>query len=228
MPLFGLANVWDTGTATAVPTSLGGLCAATNTATTTAYYQVLFTTGSGGAGGLTNATTACYSALAQANTATTTGYYWGGQEVTPSQYMALARNRVVYCRERTLQELAEQAEQQRVANELYAQRAEAARIATERSRQLLLSHLTKQQRQTFESNLWFVVEGGRSKQRYRIHGNSYSGNIHVLQRDLLGDRATHRLCCHCADGVPLYDHLLAQKLHLQYDEDAFLRMANRH
>jgi hypothetical protein len=207
MPWFGLggmetasatAGVWLTNTT------------ATNTATTTAYYSALSqqqTTAATNFAGLTAAT-----------------LYWGQQDMTPSQYMTLAQNRAVYYRARTEREVQEQAERQRIASEELERRMAARQIAKQRSRELLLSNLTKEQRGTFERNAWFVVEGGRTRQRYRIHDNSYSGNIHVLA----GERVTHRLCCHCADGIPIYDHLLAQKIHLQFDEDAFLRMANRH
>jgi hypothetical protein len=43
-----------------------------------------------------------------------------------------------------------------------------------------------------------------------------------------GERVTHRLCCHCDHTIPVYDNMLAQKLTLECDEEAFLRLANRH
>jgi hypothetical protein len=97
------------------------------------------------------------------------------------------------------------------------------RLAKERAMELLLSHLTPQQRETFEANKWFIVEGGLSKKRYRIN---MKGHL-VANIDALDDG--HRLCAHAdLHSVPMGDHLLAQKLMLQYDEERFLRIANRH
>ncbi len=106
----------------------------------------------------------------------------------------------------------------------------ARRQAIDRSRELLLSHLSEEQRLTFERNGWFVVEGGNSKQRYRIRSAVHLvGNVDVLENDLLGTRVLYRLCAHCAHGtVPLFDQLLAQKVTLELDEASFLRVANRH
>jgi hypothetical protein len=100
------------------------------------------------------------------------------------------------------------------------ERSEAART---RAHALLLSHLTPAQRQTFEANKWFVVEGGRSKTRYRIRSHACAGNIELLD----GEQVTHRLCGHCDHTIPLGDQLLAQKLMLELDEDEFLKLANR-
>jgi hypothetical protein len=98
--------------------------------------------------------------------------------------------------------------------------------AQERAENLLLSHLTKQQRKTFRKNKWFIVEGGRSKQKYRIQDRGHLvANIEALD----GDKVKHRLCAHCdLRAIPMGDHLLAQKLMLEFDEDEFLKIANRH
>lgn len=100
--------------------------------------------------------------------------------------------------------------------------------AKERARNLLLGHLTAAQRETFEKNKWFVVEGGQSQTRYRINDSSHMvANIDVMSDET--DKIRHRLCGHCGlDDVPIGDQLLAQKLMLEYDEDRFLRLANRH
>ncbi|WP_456679452.1 hypothetical protein [Bradyrhizobium sp. S3.7.6] len=104
--------------------------------------------------------------------------------------------------------------------------------AVARSRELLLAHLTPAQRETFEKNKWFIVEGGLSKQHYRIRDAGHMvANIDVLSAPLEGiDLAPlYRLCGHCDLGaVPLYDQLLAQKMMLEYDEERFLKLANRH
>jgi hypothetical protein len=116
--------------------------------------------------------------------------------------------------------LAHRAQEERARIEAESARIEAARA---RAHALLLSHLTPAQRQTFETNKWFVVEGGRSKTRYRVRSHACAGNIELLD----GERVTHRLCGHCDHTIPLGDQLLAQKLMLELDEDEFLKLANR-
>lgn len=140
--------------------------------------------------------------------------------VEHSYYVALARVRVSIVQARTAEQLALEQWRAEEVRERTALRA----AASARSRALLLSHLTPEQRRTFEEKGWFVVEGGRSKQFYRIHAGYIAGNIHVLQ----SGKVTHRLCAHCDDSIPLFDQLLAQKICLQFDEDAFLQVANRH
>jgi hypothetical protein len=93
--------------------------------------------------------------------------------------------------------------------------------AFDRARELLLSHLTEEQRATFIENRWFVVIGGRSRMRYRIETGHLVANVRRLNDNL-------RLCAHCDHSLPMDDHLIAQKLMLEYDEDAFLAIANRH
>jgi hypothetical protein len=138
------------------------------------------------------------------------------------QYFALAQNRVAYYHEYTALELQQRAEEQRRIQERQAEHIRKEKQALDRSRELLLSHLTPEQRKTFEKNQWFVVEGGKTKVKYRINTNTYAGNIHVLA----GSKVTHRLCVHC-EGVPLHDHHLAQKLWLEHDEERILKIANR-
>lgn len=98
--------------------------------------------------------------------------------------------------------------------------------AQERAQELLLAHLTPEQRSTFKKNGWFVVVGGRSGKRYRIAANdNLAANIYVLD----GEAVSHRLCAHCdLKTVPLADHLLAQKITLETAEDEFLSRANLH
>jgi hypothetical protein len=97
---------------------------------------------------------------------------------------------------------------------------------TNRARELLLSKLTQEQRETFERNNWFVVAGGKSNTRYRLEGHTLVANIVVLAFG--SEQALHRLCAHLNRSLPMEDHLLAQKLMLEYDEEEFLKIANRH
>lgn len=106
------------------------------------------------------------------------------------------------------------------------ERARLRRSARERARGALLAHLSDEQKDTLERLGWFLVEGGVSRQRYRIRAEpNLVGNIDVLQ----DERVLHRLCAHCdTNEIPFHDHLLAQKLMLEGDENEFLRIANRH
>jgi hypothetical protein len=92
--------------------------------------------------------------------------------------------------------------------------------AKQKAHELLLAHLTPEQRHTLEMNGWFVVEGGKSKQQYKINGHCYAGNIEVVGMK-------QKLCCHADSHIPQGDQLLAQKVMLELAEDDFLRLANR-
>ncbi len=144
--------------------------------------------------------------------------------VNHAEYYELARQRGIQFRIRTAEETrlrAEAAERARVAAE-HARRERDAVIA--RARELLLSHLTAEQRETVEKNKWFVVVGGRTKTEYRIRTDyGIAGNIEVLSKG----KKVATLCCHCNHAIPNNDQFLAQKIALQYDEDNFLKIANR-
>ncbi len=117
-------------------------------------------------------------------------------------------------------------ERDRVAIAESAERREKVKAASERARGLLLEHLTEEQRDTFEKNKWFVVEGGKTGTKYRIKDIGHTtANIDVL--DNKGEYK-HRLCCHIRTHVPLADNLLAQKIALQCDEERFVALANVH
>ena len=99
--------------------------------------------------------------------------------------------------------------------------------AAKRAEELLLEHLTEEQRKTVRDKGWFIVEGGKSGIKYRIRTkNGTMGNVDVMKKD----KVTHRLCAHIdhAAGTPHADHLLAQKLMLEIEEDRFIKLANRH
>jgi hypothetical protein len=97
-------------------------------------------------------------------------------------------------------------------------------LANECAKQILLDHLTAEQRETVEKNGWFVIQGGESGKLYRIGMRSIAGNVEELDAD---GRAVARFCCHLNDAIPHHDHHLAQKLMLEWEEETFLRLANR-
>jgi hypothetical protein len=161
------------------------------------------------------AANAVYSAM-------TDTWYYVEAEVTPAEYLSLAQGA-----RRQLEEYA------RREREMAAQRAHDEReagqrkAAFEKSRDLLLKHLTRGQRKTFEDNQWFIVQGGASKKTYRIRTTNYIRNIEEMR----SERVTHRLCGHlnCSGGGwALHDHHVAQKISLEYDERHFLALCNRH
>lgn len=122
--------------------------------------------------------------------------------------------------ERLATQRAEEERRRQVEAARMRARMDAERVASTRARELLMDHLTEEQRDTFTRNGWFVVEGGKSKKRYKIHGNTYAGNVYL-------DDGSARFCCHCDYGIPLHDQLLAQKVMLEVAEENFLALANR-
>jgi hypothetical protein len=118
---------------------------------------------------------------------------------------------------------AAQAAQRQAMLERQETERRARASAGERATELLLSHLTPEQRHTFEQNKWFIVQGGRTKRKYKVHATgSLNANVEVMGEN-------HRLCAHCDYHVmPYNDHVLMQKVMLELDEDNFLRVANRH
>jgi hypothetical protein len=103
----------------------------------------------------------------------------------------------------------------------------APKPAIDRARDLLLENLTPTQRAQFERHGFFVIEGGKSRTKYRIRSDlALVANIEVLAEN---ERVVYRVCAHGRpDIMPLFDHLLAQKLSLENDEETFLKIANRH
>lgn len=100
--------------------------------------------------------------------------------------------------------------------------ADAARkAADDKATALLLENLDGQQRKDYNEKNYFIVKTARGM--YRIErGNVY--NVAILDN---GGNAVEHICAVPSERVPLGDSLLAQLLSLKYDEEAFLRVANR-
>lgn len=113
------------------------------------------------------------------------------------------------------------AEQQRAENEArWKREAEEKEKAKKRAEELLLSFLTPEQRDELERlNHFHLIVGER---KYRIK-RGRSRNIELL--DASG-KPVEKLCAHPRDYIPDADTMLAQKLMLETDEEAFLKMAN--
>lgn len=142
--------------------------------------------------------------------------------VLAPQEVAQVRPRVL-----TAEEVAEAEERARVHAEENKRTMERYRAAKERAEGFLYEHLTDEQRAQLKREKFFVVEGGKSKKRYRIKADGASIGGNVTELDQLG-REVKRFCAHIeyAANAPPYDHYLAQKLMLEHCEEAFLKVAN--
>jgi len=93
------------------------------------------------------------------------------------------------------------------------------RRANRRALILLTKLLNPEQRQEFRKSGHFQVIGGSTGDRYRIRAGMIA-NIDVLRDD---GTVKYRLCVLPTGGVPVYDVMAAQLLHLQ-DPDSEPRM----
>jgi hypothetical protein len=124
-------------------------------------------------------------------------------------------------REPTPEELATA---QKAALEREAKRAKAK----VRAKSLLDSVLSPEQRQYMDRHGYIPVVGSKGRRYHVRTTGGASGNVAVLDDK---DQVTGRFCAHPGpthDGhsLPNEDQFLAQVLHLQDDEDEFLRVAN--
>lgn len=95
--------------------------------------------------------------------------------------------------------------------------------AEKRALELLVSNLSKTQRNEWEQNKWFHVVGSSSKRTYRIHD---ARQLNILELTKKGEPK----CTWCflpSGGVAKGDVLLAQKVSLETDEKEALKVANR-
>lgn len=104
----------------------------------------------------------------------------------------------------------------------YKEVAEKQKLAREKALKLLMANLNQDQIDNYEKNKCIDVDTP-SGNRYRIeHGRA--GN--VFQLDKAGKK-TARFCIHPDEYIPDEDTVLAQKLFLQHNEQAFLSKANK-
>lgn len=100
-------------------------------------------------------------------------------------------------------------------------REQERKEAEARAEALLVAALTAEQRAQKQRDGWFLVDC-KSGKRYRIDRGTH-GNVKELDD---AGRVVATLCAQ-PDRVPAPDAHLAQKLMLETDEAAFLRVANR-
>ena len=108
----------------------------------------------------------------------------------------------------------------------WAAERSARAAAIDRAQELLLEHLSPAQREAVKAKRFFIVEGGKSRHKYRIWTDrGVHGNIERI--DARG-HALDSYCVQLSDKVcPDGDHFLAQKLMLELAEDHILKIANR-
>jgi hypothetical protein len=91
--------------------------------------------------------------------------------------------------------------------------------------ELLLTHLTEEQRKTFKERGMFIVEGGKSKKKYEIRTRDRSVHGNVYEKNEKGE-IIGSYCFQLSGQYPLGDHWLAQKLSLELDEEETMKIAN--
>lgn len=138
-----------------------------------------------------------------------TGTVWAGwsNNVIETQEQAQARREA---------QAARYAEQRRKEDEW----AEQRKKARETAKALLEMLLDAQQKEQLASKKYFDVISKKGR-KYRIR-ESIAGNVRLLEDS---GRESVQLCIHPV-SVPEEDAMLAQKLMIETDEDAFLRTAN--
>lgn len=130
-------------------------------------------------------------------------------------------------RERKEAEEKRLAEERRQAQMLAAQeeakrKAAIAEVANKRAEELLRSVLSPEQERAWNENKAFYVVGNKTKKRYKIDNRSH-GNLTELDEK---GKVVAGLCVY-VPGVPTADHVAAQKLMLECNEEELLRVANR-
>lgn len=183
----------------------------------------------------TNGTNVCtwhaWNTQAIAQTSATTGTTWQVWQNQASSAAAFMQNSLmqswVVQQERTSETRAQK--KRRRIDEWRAGWASAwqqigteigKRAAKARARRLLVEALSAEQQASYEKNGYFIVEVGGTK--YRIDQGTH-GNVKQLDH---AGRPIYSYCIQPAN-VPDEDAMLAQKLMLETDEEAFKRIANR-
>lgn len=96
--------------------------------------------------------------------------------------------------------------------------------ARERARALLKRALSPSEWAEFERTCTITVNSQQGR-RYKLHGDM--GRSRNVRRYSDSDQLVEILCAHPVDSlIPIEDVLLAQKLHLECNEEEFRRIAN--
>lgn len=92
--------------------------------------------------------------------------------------------------------------------------------ADKKAEKLLLSCLSRQQKKDYKQHGHFFVTGNATNHRYKITKGRVK-NIYQVDDSSI---PVARHCVESADRVPMGDHLLAQKLLIEANEEEFLRV----
>lgn len=158
----------------------------------------------------TSATTTTTTLVWDAWNTPTTGTVWQQWQITAPQW-----------RQATPEELEQQRVLRAQAEERMAQERADREQAVQRAETLLHEQLRPGQRRMLRLRNHFYVRSQHGR-RYEIN-RGHHGNVYEV--DGKGKRVA-RLCVYATGGVPEGDCMLAQKLHIEYDEDHFRRVAN--
>ena len=193
--------------------------AATSTDATTTANDVWnnWTTGTGTA--LTDTWSIWSDSTTGANTTITYGNaIWAGWSQAIEESKAQKKARLKQERE-----WAAQAEERRRLAAIESERLRVAQAeAVAKAEVLLREHLAEPQRADYDRLKEFLVKA-QSGRTYRIK-KGWSGNVELLDDE---GAAIMRFCIHPSESCPDQDNMLAQKLLLESDEDAFDRIANK-
>jgi hypothetical protein len=130
--------------------------------------------------------------------------------------------------DRLAEYLREQASQQLNVPLLNYQRVEEhiklTKAAEDKALELLMDNLDEGQQAMLKKDGSFIVVGQKTKRQYRI-GKGISQNIQLLGK---GDKPAECWCFHIQKcGIPTSDHMLAQKLMLEFEEETAIKLANK-
>lgn len=160
----------------------------------------------------------------------TANYYWlnwnrGGTTLTTGGATEVGYAFVQQPAPVSAEEAAAAADRARVmraeADERMARQQADHLAAVQRAETLLHEHLTIRQRRSLKANGQFRVRtpSGRC---YEI-GRGHHANVFQLNAD---GKRTHRLCVYPEGGLPEADCMLAQKLHLEANEEQLRQVAH--
>jgi hypothetical protein len=169
--------------------------------------------------GSSGTTSACWVTWTNSTTASTT-LVWNGWNSTAWNSTAFLTTQAPPPPP-TPEEIAAQEEYRQRAREAAKREAEERAAAIAKAQALLEGMLTPEQIAQLAAHHWFEVISQHGH-RYRIN----QGQRRNVQR-LKKDGAHEAWFCIHPDDVPDEDAMLAQKLLLETDERAFLRIANR-
>ena len=106
----------------------------------------------------------------------------------------------------------------------YEARLKARQAAEEKAKALFLSCLTKEQREQFGKDNSFKVTGSGKRNRYLVSCSSTVENVYLTKRG----KPVMMYCAGPRNTKIAWDIWLAQKLILESNEQAFLKVAMHH